>query len=340
MSGFSTQSSARRPQAVTLLALLSPNNCIALVGALMLLVGAVCASADDEGRILVIGGIESRYEDTNQSLQPMAAYIKERMQDLGVVDVVVVSAPDREHLSQLIRHGRVDWISQTAYNASYFIRNADVSVLSRGWRGGHPTYKSVFFVHKDSPLQRLEDLREHTIAFEHPFSTSAYFVPRIELESHGNTLTQQAVGKRAPDENSIAYTFSRSEYNTAVWVEKGIVDVGVISDGRWADESIVPQSFRLSLRVLHETDAVVRALELVRGDLDADIKERLGTLLTGMHEDAASATVRRAYFETDRFDLPTEQDISRLNDFARHTSAPASVESAATLVGDLRKESR
>ena len=87
----------------------------------------------DENRILVIGGIEQQNGKVSPTLKPMASYIKSKMADLGIEDVVVVSAPDREHLAQLIRHGRVDWISQTAYNASYFIQNADVSVLSRGW---------------------------------------------------------------------------------------------------------------------------------------------------------------------------------------------------------------
>ncbi len=284
------------------------------------LVGPVFA---DENRILVIGAISSKNYDVSQSLQPMASYIKEKMADLGIEDVVVIAAPDRERLAQLIRHGRVDWISQTAYNASYFIQNADVSVLSRGWRGGSPTYRSIFFVRNDSELIRLDQVSNHVIAFEHPYSTSAYFVPRIELEAMGNSLSQQAVGQTRLSSDSITYTFSQSEYNTAVWVDKGIVDVGVISDSRWNDSETVPDGFRRSLRVLHETQEVVRALELVRGNLDADIKERLDTILQSIHADTAAKSVRSAYFDTQRFDKPTEQDISRLNEFAAHNGATA-----------------
>ena len=275
----------------------------------------------DNSRILVIGGIEGQSGDVTPFLKPMADYIKPKLTDLGVENVVVVSAPDREHLAHLIRHGRVDWISQTAYNASYFIQNADVSVLSRGWRGGSPTYKSVFFVRNDNELTGLDQITNHTIAFEHPYSTSAYFVPRIELESIGKTLDLMAVGQRRSPGQGLAYTFSQSEYNTALWVEKGIVDIGVMSDSHWTDATIVPESFRKSLRVLHETKEVVRALELVRGDLDADIKQRLGMILQSMHADATAEGVRTAYFNTQRFDKPTEIDIQRLNDFAAHSDA-------------------
>ncbi len=285
--------------------------------ALCLLLCAVPVAADDS-RILVIGGIKGKSGDVNPYLKPMADYIRPMLADLGVENVVVVSAPDREHLAQLIRHGRVDWISQTAYNASYFIQNADVSVLSRGWRGGSPTYKSVFFVREDNALTRLDEVGNHTIAFEHPYSTSAYFVPRMELESMGKTLNLLGVGQRRKSNEGLAYTFSQSEHNTALWVEKGIVDIGVVSDSHWTDANIVPESFRKKLRVLHETDEVVRALELVRGDLDADIKQRLGLILQSMHTDANAENVREAYFKTHRFDKPTEVDIKRLNDFAAY----------------------
>ncbi|MFK8029038.1 MAG: phosphate/phosphite/phosphonate ABC transporter substrate-binding protein [Gammaproteobacteria bacterium] len=294
--------------------------CLMAVASVNVMAAEVASDSQmEQGRILVIGGIDHEQGHVNASLSAMAKYIQSKMADLGVEDVVVVSAPDREHLAQLIRHGRVDWISQTAYNASYFIQNADVSVLSRGWRGGSPTYKSIFFVRADSALDQLEDVSNHTIAFEHPYSTSAYFVPRIELESIGNSLTKQPIGQASSKPDSVTYTFSQSEYNTAVWVQKGIVDIGVISDGRWQDSRIVPDSFRRSFRVLHETREVVRALELVRDDLDADIKQRLRTVLESIHADVNAKKVRASYFDTQRFDMPTEQDISRLNDFAAHT---------------------
>ena len=74
---------------------------------------------------------------------------------------------------------------------------------------------------------------------------------------------------------------------------------------------------------------MVRALELVRGDLDADIKERLDAILTSIHTDTAAQGIRSAYFNTQRFDKPTEQDISRLNDFAAHNGNRAPQANAA-----------
>ncbi len=145
----------------------------------------------------------------------------------------------------------------------------------------------------------------------------------------GNSLSPKNSVQSRESADSITYTFSRSEYNTAVWVDKGIVDIGVISDGRWNNSDIVPDSFRNGFRVLHETQEVVRALELVRGNLDADIKERLDLILQSIHTDASAQMVRNAYYDTQRFDKPTEQDIIRLNDFAARTGVTAPLAQSA-----------
>ncbi|MEM7083205.1 MAG: phosphate/phosphite/phosphonate ABC transporter substrate-binding protein [Pseudomonadota bacterium] len=291
-----------------------------LVCSLLIISGAVVA---EQNRILVLGGIKTANRDVNEALEPMAAFVRQHISEIGVDDVVVVTATDREHLAQLIRHGRVDWISQTAYNASYFLKNADVSVLSRSWRGGTPTYKSVFFVRKDSALDSLDHLDDHSIAFEHPYSTSAYFVPKIELEARGKNLVRQLddamVDATSSDKKDVNYRFSKSEYNTALWVQKGIVDVGVINDSCWRNPNVVPDSLRDDFRIVHETGDVVRALELVRSDLDADIKARLSQLLQSMHDSERTEAVRSAYFDTQRFDAPTQDDIQRLHEFSLYS---------------------
>lgn len=267
-------------------------------------------------RILVMGVIESNRSDLAKTSYPMAEYVKERMSDLGIADVVVVAAQDREQMRQLIQHGRVDWVSQTAYNASYFMQHSSVSILNRAWRGGSPTYRSMFFVKADSDITDLQGIDQKSIAFEHPYSTSAYFVPRIELELAGKSCALLPSVTAQSEAGKTGYLFSRSEYNTALWVDKGLVDVGVLSSTHWADNNIIPENMRKKFRVIHESGEVVRALELVRTDLDADIKQRLGEILSEIHADTDAVEVRRAYHDTQRFDAVTEVDRERVTSFS------------------------
>ena len=94
------------------------------------------------------------------------------------------------------------------------------------------------------------------------------------------------------------------------------MDAGVIGNGYWEDAEVVPDQFRREFRVLHETGDYVRAVELVRNDLDADIKERLSTILSEIHNDPKAQPVLKAYYNTHRFDKPTASDIERINSFS------------------------
>ena len=44
----------------------------------------------------------------------------------------------------------------------------------------------VFFVRRDSPVKTLRDLAGHSVAFQNPYSTSAYYLPAVQLlEAYG-----------------------------------------------------------------------------------------------------------------------------------------------------------
>ena len=44
-------------------------------------------------------------------------------------------------------------------------------------RNGVREYQTVFFVRRDSPVQRIQDMRGHRLALQNTASTSAYLVP-------------------------------------------------------------------------------------------------------------------------------------------------------------------
>ena len=84
-------------------------------------------------------------------------------------------------MGDLLRSGGVDLAFDTVVPALAYERKAGAKLLLREWRDGVPTYRSVLFKRKDTPLGGLSDLVGRTLAFERPDSTTAYFVPRAEL---------------------------------------------------------------------------------------------------------------------------------------------------------------
>ena len=172
-------------------------------------------------------------------------------------------------------------------------------------RGGVSRYHGVFFVRRDSGLERLSDLEGRTIAFQNTASTSAYFAPATALLDAGQRLEILLSPMDRPSADAVGYVFARSELNIAAWVHKRLVDAGVVSNLDWDDVRRMPPAFRRDFRVIHETQDFPRALEMVRGDLDPKIEARLREVLLEAAQDPAAREALSVFFRTTRF-LPVD----------------------------------
>ena len=112
-----------------------------------------------------------------------------------------------------------------------------------------------------------------------------------------------------PDERSVGYVFARSELNIATWVHKRLVDAGAISNLDWENARRIPPSYRADFQIIAESQPYPRALEMVRGDLDARIRERLRQVLLEAGNDPDAREALLQFFGTTRF-LPIDEGAS------------------------------
>ena len=241
-----------------------------------------------------------------------ADYVAAAMAPNGIESVEIVIVPDRAQMLNLMRDGRIDWISETPFGAVHLVERAGAQFLGRRWKDGTADYRSLFFARNDSGIVSLDDLVGRTVAFEHRNSTSAFFVPAVMLGERNLPLYAMASPRERPPEGSSGYVFSGAEYNTAVWVDKGIVDAGVLSESNWRDREAVPPAFIERFQIIAVSEPMPRAVEVVRGDLDAPVVNSLRRALFSMHEDAAALQVLNAFEGTARFDALTEDDLNAL----------------------------
>src|SRR5690606_15564456 len=82
-------------------------------------------------------------------------------------------------------------------------------------------------------------------------------------------------------------------------------DAGTLSNLDWDDPRRMPPPYRADFRIIDESADMPRALEMVRGDLDARVRDRLREVLAeaGADPDAREALLR--FFGTTRF-LPID----------------------------------
>ena len=263
------------------------------------------AQASEDSHVLVLGRISDDPSAHYAQLKPLLDYVVPRMRDVGITEGRILMARDAQQMTSYLRRGRVDWVTETAGTGMQLQQRAGARPLLLTERGGVSRYHGVFFVRRDSGLERLSDLEGRTIAFQNTASTSAYFAPATALLDAGQRLEILLSPMDRPSADAVGYVFARSELNIAAWVHKRLVDAGVVSNLDWDDVRRMPPAFRRDFRVIHETQDFPRALEMVRGDLDPKIEARLREVLLEAAQDPAASEALSVFFRTTRF-LPVD----------------------------------
>lgn len=266
----------------------------------------------DVPHLLIMAAVSDNPKKLQGDMQPMAAYMARKLAPLGIESIEVVVVESRDQMVRLLREGRVDWVTETAYSATLLQEEADAEILVRKWKQGVPEYQSLIFTRKDSPLNSLLDLVNHRIAFQHPGSTTGYFQPASELRAVGHKLKRLPTIRDSVEPGTLGFIFSGAEYNTVMWVHKKLADAGVLSNLDWQNEAYLPTAIRDELKVLYTSHPIPRALELVRGDLDPGIKAAMKDVLLAAHLDPDASAAMLAYQGTRKFDELDQNSIEGL----------------------------
>lgn len=262
-------------------------------------------SAPDDAHVLVLGRISDDPKSHYDQLKPLLDYVVPRMRDVGIREGRILMARDLQQMASYLRRGRVDWVTETSGNALLLSRRTGAQPILLTERRGVSHYRTIFFTRRDSGVQQLADLKGRSVAFQHPYSTSAYYVPASELLARGMQLELLLSPMDQPSPERVGYMFGRTELNVATWVAKGLVDVGVLSNLDWDNQDAMPQAFRKDLVVIADVAPVPRGLELVCPDMAPQVRARLREVLLEAAADPDAGEALRRFFGTSRF-LPLD----------------------------------
>jgi phosphonate transport system substrate-binding protein len=281
---------------------------------------ALCAlsntvSAQERRSVLVIGRISDDPKADYEPLRRLLDYVVPRMREAGIREGKVLMAKDAQQMASYLRRGQVDWVTETSSTAMRLQERVGAQPLLLTERDGVSRYRSVIFVRRDSGLTKLDQMHGHSIAFQSTASTSAYFVPVIELLRRDLSLSLLLSPKDRPSDDSVGYVFARSELNIGAWVHKKLVDAGAMSELDWNNPARLPPAYRRDLVVIHTSDPFPRALEMVRSDLDPRVRDRLQSVLIDAAADPQAREPLKHFFRTTRFlplDAETRRDLERI----------------------------
>ena len=271
------------------------------------------AGGENDASVLVLGRVSDDPKAHYDQLKPLLDYVVPRMASVGIRSGRILMAKDLQQMASYLRRGRVDWVNETAGNAALLERRGVAQSFLVTEREGATRYHSVFFVRRDSPVRSLKDLAGRSVAFQNPYSTSAYYLPAAQLLDQGMTLELLLSPMDKPSPDAVGYLFARTELNITTWVHKRLVDAGVFSNLDWSNPRRMPPSFMQDFRVVGRSAEVPRALMLTRHGMDPKVEARLREVLMEASTDPDAGEVLRRFIDTSRFVPITDDDRRALD---------------------------
>lgn len=293
-----------------------------ILGFLVVLLWAVPVRA--EQGVLVLGKVSDDPKSHYAEMKLLLDHVVARMHDVGIREGRVLMARDALQMTSYLRRDRVDWVSETAAGATLLQSRANAETLVLSERNGIRRYRTVYLARRDSEVKSIDDLRGRRIAFQNRTSTSAYFIPAMELLSRHVPLEVLGSLNDQPGPDAAGFLFARTERNIATWVHKGLVDVGAVSNLDWSNPQHIPEFFKRDLVILHESPDVPRGVEVVRRDLDPAVRQRLHDVLVAIGKADSGDTSPELVKQNQRFfDLEQRdrQDLKWLSSGVANVSA-------------------
>lgn len=264
--------------------------------------GVIFCQSHAEGRVLVIGRVSNNPNKNYAELKPLVEYVAAHMKDLGVTEGAVVLAKNKEEMTKLFQEGKVDWATKGIFQALYYVQASHAEMLLRSWREGVPNYYSVIFARKDGLVRSINDLKGKKIAFQDRGSTSAYFVPVAMLKRAGLELQELDSPRIKVPPDHVGFAFAREELNIATWVHQRITDAGAFHNQDWENPTHNPAGMKQDMTIIQKSKPLPRMIEVVRKDLEPNIKARLKEILLKINQDPLAKHALKSYSSTTKFD--------------------------------------
>lgn len=239
------------------------------------------AQSEPGFRLGVVNERPDRPDHVLNQYEQLHLYLERELEPKGYKPIELVIARSLNEMVDLIINGKVDALIEGVMPTFKIEqRGGELEPALLVWRKGQRQYHSVFFVRKDSGITTLDNVRGKSIAFEAPRSTSAFFVPKAELQAAGVAVIPADTTERTL--NSVYYMFAGSELNQAYWVHRKRVDVGAFNNGDWER---IPPAIKSDLKIIHHTRPILRWLLSFTPSATIELQEAVIETLLSAHGD-------------------------------------------------------
>ena len=157
---------------------------------------------------------------------------------------------------------------------------------------GKTEYHSYFIVHKDSPIENLEELRGKVFAFSDPLSNTGMLIPVYTLAKMGET----------PESFFRRYIFTYSHDNSIHSVAEKFVDGAAVDSLIWEYENIKEPEWTAQTKIIYRSAPCGIPPVVVPPTIDDKLKEKLRSAFLNMHKDPRGREILKRVL-IDRFTM-------------------------------------
>ena len=211
-------------------------------------------------------------------------------------DIELVQRKTYQEINELLGLGQIDlaFICSGPYVTGK--EKYGFELLATPQVQGSHFYRSYLIVNKESPFQRLEDLRGRVFAFTDPNSNTGKLVPTYWL-AQMDERPESFFGKTI-------YTYSHD--NSTLAVARALVDGAAIDSLIWEYYHHKNPVFTAKTKIIKKSDPYGIPPLVASGNLDQGLKARIRQLLLSLHKEPEGEKILKELM-IDRFVAPKEE---------------------------------
>ena len=275
-----------------------------LILALVLALSAVgCSVNAEEEKVIKLGFVPMQDGDKLiESVKPLEEMLSK---ELGQ-PVEAFTATNYVGVVEGLGSGQVDFglIPPFAYVLANKENDARV-ILTAINKHGKSFYRSQFIVPVDSTIEDFTDIKGKKLAFVDPSSTSGYLFPGAHLKMEGVDI-----------DNDMEYVYAGGHDKAIQLLLNGDVDVATtFVDARERYQNDFPDVLEKT-KVLGYTQNIPNISVTVRGDMDAEMEEKISNALLAVAASEEGGALLKELFNMYGFVESTDSDYQVIRDTA------------------------
>ncbi len=207
------------------------------------------------------------------------AYYKKLLDYIGERlgrSVEFVDREDYAEINNLVKKGEVDvaFVCGGPYVDGH--KEFGMELLTAPLAYGGTVYYSYIIVSKDSPVNRLEELRGKTFAFTDPLSNTGKLVPTYMLARMNET----------PESFFRSFDYTHGHDKSIKAVAMGIVDAAAVDSLIWEYANRTNPEFTSKTKIIIKSPPYGIPPVIVRQGLEPELKDSLRQIFQNAHNDA------------------------------------------------------